>query len=124
MILDQFFVELGTLEPSFHLGIGGGSFRTNTVRIMEEIERILLDQLPDAVLLCRGTDSTLAASKIKIPMMHVQAGLHSLNRQQPEEENRVLTDHLAGLFLPPPIRPLSICSRKASLKSRSCARVM
>lgn len=102
---DQFFSELGIPEPAFHLGIGGGSHGANTGRMLEAIERVLLEECPDAVLVYGDTDSTLAgalaASKLKIPVVHVEAGLRSFNRHQPEEQNRVLTDHLAELCFAP-----------------------
>lgn len=102
---DQFFAELGIPQPAFHLGIGGGSHGANTGRMLEAIERVLLAERPDAVLVYGDTDSTLAgalaASKLKIPVLHVEAGLRSFNRQMPEEQNRVLTDHLADLCFAP-----------------------
>jgi UDP-GlcNAc3NAcA epimerase len=102
---DQFFVELGIPQPAFHLGIGGGSHGANTGRMLEAIEQVLLAQRPDALLVYGDTDSTLAgalaASKLKIPVLHVEAGLRSFNRHQPEEQNRVLTDHLAELCFAP-----------------------
>lgn len=102
---DQFFSELGIPEPTFHLGIGGGSHGANTGRMLEAIERVLLDEVPDGLLVYGDTDSTLAgalaASKLKIPVLHVEAGLRSFNRHQPEEQNRVLTDHLAELCFAP-----------------------
>jgi len=102
---DQFFSELGIPEPAFHLGIGGGSHGANTGRMLEAIERVLSAERPDAVLVYGDTDSTLAgalaASKLKISVMHVEAGLRSFNRHQPEEQNRVLTDHLAELCFAP-----------------------
>ena len=102
---DQFFAELGIPAPAFHLGIGGGSHGANTGRMLEAIEQVLLEQQPDAVLVYGDTDSTLAgalaASKLKIPVVHVEAGLRSFNRHQPEEQNRVLTDHLADLCFAP-----------------------
>ena len=102
---DQFFDELGIPQPAFHLGIGGGSHGANTGRMLEAIERVLLDKKPDVVLVYGDTDSTLAgalaASKLKIPLVHVEAGLRSFNRHQPEEQNRVLTDHLADLCFAP-----------------------
>ena len=102
---DQFFVELGIPKPAFNLGIGGGTHGVNTGRMLEGIESILLDQRPDALLVYGDTDSTLAgalaASKLRIPVMHVEAGLRSFNRHQPEEQNRVLTDHLAEFCFAP-----------------------
>jgi UDP-GlcNAc3NAcA epimerase len=102
---DQFFAELGIPAPAFHLGIGGGSHGANTGRMLEAIEQVLLEQRPDALLVYGDTDSTLAgglaASKLKIPVVHVEAGLRSFNRHQPEEQNRVLIDHLADLCFAP-----------------------
>lgn len=102
---DHFFAELGIPAPAFHLGIGGGSHGANTGRMLEAIEQVLLEQRPDALLVYGDTDSTLAgglaASKIKIPVVHVEAGLRSFNRHQPEEQNRVLIDHLAELCFAP-----------------------
>jgi UDP-GlcNAc3NAcA epimerase len=102
---DQFFTDLGIPAPAFHLGIGGGSHGANTGRMLEAIERVLLAERPDALLVYGDTDSTLAgalaASKLKIPVVHVEAGLRSFNRHQPEEQNRVLTDHLAELCFAP-----------------------
>jgi len=102
---DQFFAELGIPQPAFHLGIGGGTHGANTGRMLEAIEQVLLAERPDAVLVYGDTDSTLAgalaASKLKIPVLHVEAGLRSFNRHQPEEQNRVLTDHLAELCFAP-----------------------
>lgn len=102
---DQFFSELGIPEPAFHLGIGGGTHGSNTGRMLEEIEGVLLKERPDALLVYGDTDSTLAgalaASKLKIPVVHVEAGLRSFNRHQPEEQNRVLTDHLAEICFAP-----------------------
>lgn len=103
----RFFSELGMTLPAFQLGIGGGSHGANTGRMLEAIEAVLQAECPDAVLVYGDTDSTLAgalaASKLMIPVLHVEAGLRSFNRQQPEEQNRVLTDHLAELcFAPTP----------------------
>ena len=84
---DQFFLELGIPEPAFHLGIGGGSHGANTGRMLESIEAVLLKERPDAVLVYGDTDPTLAAalaaSRLMIPPLHVEAGLGSFNRHQP-----------------------------------------
>lgn len=102
---DVFFDELDIPRPAYHLGIGGGSHGQNTGRMIEQIEVLLLSEKPDWVLVYGDTDSTLAgalaASKLHIPVAHVEAGLRSYNRRMPEEINRVLTDHLASLLLVP-----------------------
>lgn len=102
---DIFFDELDIPAPDFNLGIGGGTHGQNTGRMIEAIEGILLQQKPDWVLVYGDTDSTLAgalaASKLHIPVAHVEAGLRSFNRRMPEEVNRVLTDHVSSLLLVP-----------------------
>lgn len=119
---DQFFAELGIPAPAFHLGIGGGSHGANTGRMLEAIEQVLLVQRPDALLVYGDTDSTLAgalaASKLKIPIVHVEAGLRSFNRHQPEEQNRVLTDHLADLCFAPTATAVAHLRREGIAEER------
>ena len=100
-----FFDELQIPTSQHNLGIGGGTHGMNTGRMIEAIERLLLEDKPDWVLLYGDTDSTLAgalaAVKLNIPVAHVEAGLRSFNRFMPEEINRVLTDHTANLLFAP-----------------------
>jgi len=102
---DIFFEELELPPPAYHLGISGGSHGDMTGRMLAAIERLLLDERPDWVLIYGDTNSTLAgalaAAKLKIPVAHVEAGLRSYNRRMPEEINRVLTDHISTLLLCP-----------------------
>lgn len=102
---DVFFDELGIPKPAFNLGIGGGSHGQNTGRMIEGIEKILLSEKPDWLLVYGDTDSTLAgalaAVKLHIPVAHVEAGLRSFNRRMPEEINRILTDHAANILFAP-----------------------
>lgn len=102
---DVFFEELSIPRPAFHLGIGGLGHGAMTGRMLEAIERVLIDEKPDWVLVYGDTNSTLAgalaAVKLHISVAHVEAGLRSFNRRMPEEINRVLTDHASDLLFAP-----------------------
>ena len=102
---DVFFAELGMDKPAYHLDINGGSHGDMTGRMLIEIEKVLLAEKPDAVLVYGDTNSTLAgalaAVKLHIPVAHVEAGLRSFNMAMPEEVNRILTDRISRwLFTP------------------------
>lgn len=102
---DVFFRELNISHPAHNLGVGGGTHGQNTGRMLEKLEKLMLLEKPEGVLVYGDTDSTLAgalaASKLQIPLIHVEAGLRSFNRRMPEEVNRVLTDHLGALLFAP-----------------------
>lgn len=100
---EQFFKELDIPDPDYNLGISGGSHAQMTGRMMIAIEEVLIKEKPDWLLLYGDTNSTLAAAlaaaKLHIPVCHVEAGARTHSKTNPEEINRICTDHVSTLLL-------------------------
>ncbi|MDC3203585.1 UDP-N-acetylglucosamine 2-epimerase, partial [Prochlorococcus sp. AH-716-B04] len=123
---ELFFNELEITKPHFNLGISSGTHGSNTGRMLIEIEKILINEKPEGLIVYGDTDSTLAgalaASKIDIPIFHIEAGLRSFNTKMPEELNRKITDHLSSFcFAPTDVAVLNL--RKEGINDSKIIRI-
>jgi len=102
---DVFFTELEIPKPQINLKVGSSSHGAQTALMIEKIEKVMQEYLPDAVVVYGDTNSTLAtaiaASKLHIPIVHIESGLRSFNKKMPEEVNRILCDHVSTLLFSP-----------------------
>lgn len=100
-----FFAEMEIPTPKYNLNINGVGHGAMTGQMLEKIEQVLLDEKPDGVVVYGDTNSTLAgalaAQKLQIKVIHIEAGLRSYNMEMPEEVNRILTDRISSLLLCP-----------------------
>ncbi|MBI2720745.1 MAG: UDP-N-acetylglucosamine 2-epimerase (non-hydrolyzing) [Bacteroidetes bacterium] len=100
-----FFDELNIPKPDYNLNVGSGSHGKQTAAMISGIEEILINEKPNAIVLYGDTNSTLAggvaASKIHVPVIHIEAGLRSFSKAMPEEVNRIMCDHVSTLLFSP-----------------------
>ena len=102
---DVFFTELEIPKPQINLKVGSSSHGAQTALMIDKIEKVILEYSPNAVVVYGDTNSTLAtavaASKLHVPIVHIESGLRSFNKKMPEEVNRILCDHVSTLLFSP-----------------------
>ncbi len=102
---DVFFADLDLPEPRWFLGVGSGTHAVQTARAMVALEELLVAERPDALMVVGDVNSTLAgalaAVKVHVPVVHLEAGLRSRDMSMPEEVNRLVTDQLSAMLLTP-----------------------
>ena len=125
---EVFFNEMQIPRPKFNLEVGSGSHGEMTAKMIDGLEKIFQQESPNAVVVYGDTNSTiagaLAAAKIHIPVVHIEAGLRSFNKSMPEELNRIACDHMSTLLFTPTKTGLdNLASEGFSLEIRNKATI-
>jgi len=104
-IAELFFVQMGIPQPDFNLAVGSGTHGKQLAKMVERLEEVLSVENADWVIVYGDTNSTLAgalvAARLHLPLAHVEAGCRSSDMQMPEEQSRIVADHLSQLLLAP-----------------------